>query len=130
MTERDATRLLFLDDEEWRYKWLAAHSTPDTVLHWVRTVPEAIAALEAEAWDQIWLDHDLGTEPAVGRDVATWLAQHPEVTADLIVVHSVNTVSAPKILRELLASGRAAIRRPFDQMTGAHFIGQAPPQSA
>ncbi len=120
--ERDPTRLLFLDDEEYRYRWIIAHVEPTTVLRWVQTVPAAIAALESSRWDQVWLDHDLGTEPEVGRDVAHWLIRHPESTPDLVVVHSVNGVSAAKMHRELLAAGVATIRRPFDELVGAMRI--------
>lgn len=112
----DPARILFLDDEEYRYQVMVRQVEPATVVHWVRTVPEAIRALETAAWDQVWLDHDLGTEPAVGRDVARWLCLHPEVAVPLIVVHSINTVSAPKMVRELLEAGRATIRRPFDTL--------------
>lgn len=117
MIRSDPARVLFLDDEEARYQALITRvATPDTVVRWVRTVSEAIEALQAEAWDQVWLDHDLGTEPAVGRDVARWLCEHPEIPCDLIVVHSVNVVSAPKIVRELQEAGRPVLRFPFTEV--------------
>ena len=96
--------VLVLDDSVERHNWFGQNlklPVPHGVSH-VYTVPQAIQFLEARTYHTIYLDHDLGTEPAVGRDVARWLIEHPEQSPDAsIIVHSVNVVSGPKIEREL-----------------------------
>ena len=61
------------------------------------------------------LDHDLGCEPHVGRDVSAWLLANPDQQRNLrIVVHSQNSVSGPKIERELAAADRDVTWHAFD----------------
>lgn len=87
-------------------------------------VAEAIAWLGTQPYDRLYLDHDLGTDPVVGRDVATWLIAHPATQRELeIIVHSMNVVSAPKIVRELQAAGRTVVRTPFNVLVQAHNLG-------
>ena len=105
-------RRLVLDDDPIRHDWFAVRF-PGIVAS--RTVSEALQWLGTGDWDELYLDHDLGTEPAVGRDVAKWLIERPTVMPELrIIVHSVNIVSGPKIERELRAAGRWAGGIPFD----------------
>ena len=114
--EADAARMrtLILDDDMTRHAWLGAQC-PGSI-H-VTNVPSALELLEQGDFDRIFLDHDLGTEPAVGRDVAKWLIAHPEKSPNiLVIIQSVNAVSGPKIERELLAGGRAAFWQPFPNL--------------
>ncbi len=112
-----STRVLLLENEPHRVAWFQANGTACEITH-VTTVPEAITRLESEPFDQLWLDHDLGTEPAAGRDVATWLIAHPECQPGLrIVTHTVNAVSGPKIRSELRAAGRSCMWVPFHETT-------------
>ena len=107
---------LLVEDDDRRVQWFCANMQPGEVVH-VRTVPEAIAALEAERFDTLWLDHDLGTEPMAGRDVALWLAAHPACNPSMfILTHTVNAVSGPKILQTLAAAGRLCVWMPFPDM--------------
>jgi hypothetical protein len=114
-------RTLIVEDEQWRLDWFKRTLDEfDTTC----LVDEAIRWLGRRHYDLLYLDHDLGTDPAVGRDVARWLAAHPDVLPRLsIVVHSVNVVSAPKILADLAAGGRLAEWVPFTQMVGAVPVG-------
>lgn len=84
-------------------------------------VDEAIRWLMNRNYDALFLDHDLGTEPKVGRDVAKFLAEHPSVQPRLaIIVHSMNVVSAPKIVRDLAEGGRHAMWVPFSSLAWTH----------
>ena len=123
--------ILVLDDDPVRHDWFT-RSFEDVVHVW--TVPEMIAQLElGDEVRVIFLDHDLGTEPAVGRDVARWLIAHPERHPKAsIIVHSVNVVSGPKISRELRDAGRVALWRPFPELQeemGASAWLMSPPHS-
>ena len=111
--------ILVLDDEQYRHDWFDqnVHPAPEHVY----TVGTAISALTTTAYDVIYLDHDLGTEPLVGRDVARYLADHPECCRGAsVIVHSVNGVSGPKIVRELRAAGRPASWVPFHGLAAKH----------
>jgi len=103
-------RCLVLDDSPERIEWFRGYCTQ---LDWVKTVPDAISALQRSRYNVIFLDHDLGTEPAVGRDVAKWLIQTKAHKNTPIWVHSQNVVSGPKIERELRDAGYDVVWRPF-----------------
>ena len=97
-------KVLVLEDEQWRQEWFAKRFAE--VLP-CRTVGEALIGLATGDFDLIFLDHDLKTEPAVGRDVAQWLCENPEAQRTAaIIVHSVNLVSAHKMYMELHLAGR------------------------
>ncbi len=117
-------RVLVLENDPARLPWF--EQTYGRVV-WVKTVPDAIRALQDGLFDYLYLDHDLDTEPAVGRDVATWLIKHPHVLPALRTVsHSVNQVSGPKIARELEAAGRSACWIPYDDLVQLRLPWQEP----
>ena len=111
--------VLLVEDEAHRVEWFqrAVIAAGATRMTWAQDVPTAIARLQNTHYDFLFLDHDLGTEPAVGRDVARWLidrpGEHPQVVT---TVHSMNVVSAPKIVRELLDAHRRASWVPFSAL--------------
>ena len=116
-----AETVLIVEDEELRLRWFHERYPHALV---TRSVQAAITWLGTLPINHLYLDHDLGTEPFVGRDVAQWLALRPDVLPDLtITVHSVNVVSAPKILADLAAGGRKAEWIPFTAMIGATPVG-------
>ena len=97
-------KVLVLEDDPWRQNWFGA-KFKDVVP--CLMVGEALEALATQEFDLIFLDHDLRTEPAVGRDVAQWLCENPEAQRTAaIIVHSVNLVSAHKMYMELHLAGR------------------------
>lgn len=104
-------RVLVVEDDPARLAWFHAwHPTMDAV----DAPARAIALLQLGGYDRLYLDQDLGRGDAVGRDVSTWLAAHPEIAPALrIIVHSMNEGSAQKIERELRAAGRPVERIPF-----------------
>lgn len=118
--------VLLVEDDPLRVAWFRAAARDCQIDH-VRTVPEAITLLESEFFDQLWLDHDLNTEPAAGRDVATWLVAHPDCLPQLrIYTHTVNTVSGPKIVRDLEAAGRFARWMPYHDVVTLYTALRAP----
>jgi hypothetical protein len=62
----------------------------------VETVREVCTYLEAEDWDALFLDHDLGGEimcasgENTGYEVACWLAAHSDRKPKYIFLHSLN----------------------------------------
>ena len=107
-------RVLVVEDDAGRLDWFQAHfpgmdATDDPAV--------AIEWLSLHTYTSLFLDQDLGRGDAVGRDVSTWLASHRGVNPDVhIVVHSMNVVSADKMVRELHAADRSVQRRPFSEM--------------
>lgn len=112
-------RVFILEDEEPRQQWFLARYAAVDKVTLAHNVPTALDILKAQSdYDLIFLDHDLNTEPAVGRDVARWLAEHPtEQTSAVMIVHSMNAVSGPKICADLLRAGREAYLIPYALLT-------------
>ena len=107
---------LVLDDSLMRWEWFQGQLRQGRFgsLTLAMTVPEALRHLSEHHYTLIFLDQDLGTEPAVGRDVAHWLIDHPDRSPQAtIICQSVNVISGPKIERELQAAGREAKWIPF-----------------
>jgi hypothetical protein len=104
VVEDDAIRL------DWFRRWfpeMDATDDPAVAIEW----------LQLHEYTSLFLDQDLGHGDAVGRDVSTWLASHRGVNPDVrIFVHSMNTVSAEKMVRELHAADRSVQRLPFSEM--------------
>ena len=115
-------RILIVEDDAERIAWFrrtfaeaTKNITGDTL--------EAIILLGTHEYTHLYLDHDLGTEPRVGRDVARWLIDHPGVQPNLLtIVHSMNVVSADKIVRELADAGRPVLRMPFSVLAATDEV--------
>lgn len=107
-------KVLVLDDDPERIRWFREqYNAPTDIVDWVQTVEAAINYLSVGRYHKVYLDHDLGTEPAVGRDVAKWMIRTKFSNDTPIRVHSVNAVSGPKITRELRDAGYDAYWLPF-----------------
>lgn len=114
--------ILLVEDEEIRRNWFKSHCG-DTPLDITGDVDQAILMLSLHDYDTLWLDHDLGTEPKVGRDVAKWLIANPDRLPHMaIYVHSVNVVSGPKMVLELKEAGRPAQYVPFTQLLSMGYL--------
>jgi ActR/RegA family two-component response regulator len=113
------TRVLFLDDDPVRqlkfrreYPWAAIVSTAE----------ECINKLQSQAWDFVYLDHDLGGETWVdsdrkdtGMEVVRWMEAHkPEV--EYVVVHSHNDVAGEAMANRLKIVGYYVEYTPFVRM--------------
>jgi len=99
-------RILILDDDKSRLvkfkKKFFNHTT-----ECVETAKAAINKLDAENYDYVFLDHDLGGQVYVpsgdntGYEVAKWLAENPHKQPEVIVIHSFNPVGAENMKRVL-----------------------------
>lgn len=106
-------RYLLVEDRALRVAWFKDRFGAENLVHTL-DVDEAIELLSLGQFEFLFLDHDLGTEPKAGRDVALWLIAHPEVLPNLkIITHTHNSVSGQKIERELQEAGRPARWKPF-----------------
>lgn len=90
-------RVLVLDDDYNRQKKFKQKLIGFDVVQ-VTTSKSAIAHLENEKFEYVFLDHDLGGEAFVpsgantGYEVAQWLKLHPDKQPQHIVIHSYNPV--------------------------------------
>lgn len=116
--------ILFLDDDEYRYKKFK-HEKIGYIIEWVQTAQQCIEALEKHAskYSEIWLDHDLGGETYVdssldntGAGVVRWVQQHQPETDAIWYVHSLNPVGALNMCQDLLQTGYRVKRLPFTQL--------------
>lgn len=118
--EPKAPRVLFLDDDPKRAR-IFLEENP--AAFWVQTAAECVAALaQAQGWDQVHLDHDLGGELFVdmaradcGMEVVRWLTREPRprLKAAQFFIHSHNACAATTMGIQLMAAGYNADLRPF-----------------
>src|SRR5262249_16743376 len=97
--KRHPIRIFLLEDDNRRHKWFAQRF-PGDHLDIADTVPKAQELLRSNAYDAIFLDHDLHPEhynsPSMddertGYAIATWLAANPDLQrASTILVHTRN----------------------------------------
>lgn len=93
-------RVLILEDDPDRHRAFRKRLGEPTI---VTTAPECIKLLEAEEWDELYLDHDLGGEvyvpsgPGTGYEVACWLEANPARHPRRIVLHSLNPVGRARM---------------------------------
>lgn len=99
-------RCLVVDDERTLQHVPAEWGLATEIRH-VRTPVPAVALLDAERWDVVMLDYDLGGS-LTAEPIADWLCQrafegHP---VDVEVwVHSANPVGAERMVRSLTHYG-------------------------
>ena len=122
--------ILFLDDMEWRHQQFGrvADHVPDVWVQKVFTASSAIALLDSEHFDQVFLDHDLSEEDIMmDVDAASTVATGMTVVDHIlemkrppsqIVVHSCNTVAACRMADKLEAhpAGIWVRRIPFHEL--------------
>jgi len=97
-------KLLFLDDDKLRHKLFLRKFLEHEVVA-VYTAADAITVLEQQAFDAVFLDHDLGGKTMVdshggeptGFTVAKWLTANPHRMPPRVFVHSYNPVGAQNI---------------------------------
>lgn len=115
-------RILFLDDDPTRHRSFAQKNI-GRVVHHVYDFYEFTKALdESETFDEIWLDHDLSWEAAMGRpgefertgyDAACYLASKPEKHPRFVIIHSWNPVGALRMRDALRDAGLNPLVQPF-----------------
>ena len=106
--------ILILEDDPNRHKAFR-NRLIGTNLKIVETAAEAIAALNNQTWDYLFLDHDLGgmtyvtSGKGTGYEVAEWLAKNESKQPSHIILHTLNPVGAQN-MQALLPN---ALRGPF-----------------
>lgn len=124
-------RILILDDLEIRHSKLASTFFDYDRCH-VYTAEGAMEALMEGGWDVVFLDHDLGDNPAIapsmdfsygyggtpraldGSDVAAFIVRNvPEDKwPGQVILHSVNTVGAQRMFDILSDAGVIVAKEP------------------
>lgn len=123
--ERHPIRVFLLDDDRRRHRWFAARFKGDQV-DVADTVERAQQMLSTNAYDAIFLDHDLHPEhyhapssddKRTGYAIAVWLGANPELQrASTIMVHTRNADGAMRMVEELRRAGRTADYVPFPML--------------
>ena len=95
--------ILFVDDHKLPREY-GCQSLPQEInTKVVRNYVDAILELEAERWDELWLDRDLQDPRGDGFAILTWLSEHIDKVPDKIHIISANFVLAKK-MREMAAT--------------------------
>lgn len=114
--ERTPIAVFLLDDDERRHRWFERRFNGDD-LSIAETVEDAKQILEKEAFDAIFLDHDLLPHhyesnehddfARTGYAIAEWLNERPDLQrAATIIVHTRNADAAIPMVQKLRESGR------------------------
>ena len=122
LTGEGGHRILIVEDDEARCAWFRAQ-LESSLLDVTCDVREAVRWLAERDYRALLLDHDLVEEhyysnvpddERTGYAVASWLAEHPTVQRDaVIIVHSLNYTGAHRMVEVLRAAGRDAEHIPF-----------------
>lgn len=110
-------RVLFLDDDDRRHKEFK-RAAAGAVVDRAHTAREAVFLLGENAYDRVYLDHDLDDDPAVremddyesGQVVADWIAGNAVGReACLFVIHSRSRQGARAMQATLASAGLRAV---------------------
>lgn len=120
--ERHPIRVFLLEDDKRRHQWFLKRFAGDEI-DIADNVPSAQELLSTNAYDALFLDHDLHPEhynspttddERTGYAIASWLAANPELQrASTIFVHTRNAEGAMRMVEQLRQAGRAAEFVPF-----------------
>ena len=102
-------KILFLDDSRERQS-VFRRNTIGHIVKFASSADEAIAFLEKETFDQIWLDHDLediylksGSQKPTGRDVSKYLAENVDRHCrSVVVAHTLNHEGGKAMCHDLI----------------------------
>jgi hypothetical protein len=101
-------RILVVDDDMMRHNWFDRQYSGHDIWH-SYYYEDAIDKLSEMAFDQAFLDHDLG-QPMNGSDLALWMAaMDPESWPKGITIHSWNSEGADRMRRILEAAGHPKV---------------------
>ena len=119
----EARYILFLDDSPERAALFSNRSTGTDRARtvWVRTVSEAVEALEnfADTFDFICLDHDLGIEyqdsrsEESGMEVVRYLEKNQGFKSAKVIVHTWNLPAGARMVDRLTKAGYRVYQKPF-----------------
>ena len=114
--ERTPIKVFLLDDDKRRHRWFEKRFVGDE-LDVAETVDEAKELLSVNAYDALFLDHDLlphhyqsndhGDDANTGMAIADWLNVNSDLQkASTIIVHTRNADAAIPMVMKLRESGR------------------------
>ena len=114
--ERTPISVFLLDDDRRRHRWFEKRFDGDSLVI-AETVSEAKELLEKEAFDAIFLDHDLLPHHYESNDhddfantgfaIAEWLNERSDLQrAATIIVHTRNADAAIPMVQKLREAGR------------------------
>ena len=110
-------RILFLDDDDRRHMEFK-RAAVGAVIDRAYSAREAILLLRENAYDRVYLDHDLDDDPAVremddyesGQVVADWIAENTAGRQEcLFIIHSRCKSGANAMQGTLLSAGLRAV---------------------
>jgi hypothetical protein len=123
--DRHPIRVFLLEDDKRRHRWFVKRFAGD-LIDIADDVEQGRELLSANAYDALFLDHDLHPEhynssttddERTGYAIATWLAANPELQrASTIFVHTRNADGAIRMVEVLRSAGRAAEFVPFPML--------------
>lgn len=124
--ERNPISIFLLDDDRRRHRWFKKRFEGDR-LDVAETVEEAKKLLEEDAYDAIFLDHDLLPHhyesndhddfASTGYAVAEWLAENRDAQrAATVIVHTRNSDAGIKMVEKLREADRNAEYVPFPML--------------
>lgn len=129
-------RILILEDNKKR-QGMFKQNLIGHIVSITESTKEAIALLETEEWDILFLDHDLNQQtyvtsgPGTGYEVAEWLSVNKDRMPSKVYVHSFNEKGTSKIL-EVLPEAVAAPGvwvNPTELLSGESEVGDVPGMS-
>jgi len=113
-------KILVVEDDKFRHEWFREIMRKHD-LHIVKTVADALQ-MDLHAFDEIWLDHDLGINAGSGMDVAEYLVEGVKFMGDpataRIYIHSCNTPAAIMMKKKLDIAFNEVYVMPFLYMVG------------
>lgn len=122
--ERTPISVFLLDDDTRRHRWFRKRFDGDE-LDIAETVSEAKELLQSNAYDAIFLDHDLLPhhyegeldDENTGYAIAHWLNENVECNrAATVIVHTRNADGAVRMVEKLRACGRVVEYVPFPML--------------
>lgn len=120
--ERNPIAVFLLDDDQRRHRWFEKRFAKDA-LDIAETVSEAKELLSVNAYDAVFLDHDLLPEhyssserddQRTGYAIAEWLATNPKIQpAARVFAHTRNADAAIRMIEIMRRAGRQVEYVPF-----------------
>lgn len=121
-SERNPIRIFLLDDDRRRHRWFKKRFEGDD-LDVAETVADAKPFLESNAYDVVFLDHDLlphhyesseRDDENTGYAIALWLGENKKIQpATKIIVHTRNSDAGMRMVELLRKNDRNVEYVPF-----------------
>ena len=130
-------KIFVLDDSPLRLDIFHRRFDDEHNVWTAQTAKQAIAVLEQQEFDLIFLDHHLGGKPPeyygqdcdinhanTGSEVVRWMLNHPNRFN--VIVHSRNEIAAPDMVAKISSiDGAKCLAIPFDKLSMTWNLGSA-----